>query len=104
MHRPMPSTQAYAWPQLVVTAAALTLDTDIKVNPNRAPVDTLFTYPSVYTLGPSYQESCQNTDELFSKRTFPCEKGKFPTGVFPCHLLKILNHHALACLPAFVVL
>lgn len=56
---------------------------DIKTNPNRAPVDTLFTFPSVYTLGPSYDQSCTNTDALFSSRTFRCGEGKIPTGAQP---------------------
>lgn len=58
---------------------------DIKTNPNRPPVDTLFTFPSVYTLGPSYEDSCRNTDTLMSTRTFPCRKGTFPTGPYFAH-------------------
>lgn len=51
------------------------------VNINRPPVDTLFTFPAVYSLGPRAAASCRNTDKLFSTKTFPCAAGTFPTGV-----------------------
>ena len=44
-------------------------------------MDTLFTYPSVYTLGPVLSDSCINVDSLFAKDTKPCTANKFPTGV-----------------------
>jgi hypothetical protein len=53
----------------------------VHVNLHRPPVDTLFTYPSVYTLAPTVRDSCRNADALFSPATGPCAKGAFPTGV-----------------------
>jgi hypothetical protein len=44
-------------------------------------VDTLFTFPSVYTLSPRAGISCRNTDTLFSTKTFPCAPGTVPTGI-----------------------
>jgi hypothetical protein len=44
-------------------------------------VDTLFTFPAVYTLGPSARDSCRNADSLFSSVTMPCTAGSLPTGV-----------------------
>ena len=61
--------------------AALSIDPRVHVNIHRPPVDTLFTFPAVYTLAPTARDSCRNAEALFAKETKPCAPHSFPTGV-----------------------
>eukprot|EP00892_Ulva_mutabilis_P003683 jgi/Ulvmu1/1687/UM115_0016.1 len=61
--------------------ASLSIDPEVHVNLHRPPVDTLFTYPSVYTLAPTAALACRNAPYLLSNDTHECPEGTHPTGV-----------------------
>eukprot|EP00892_Ulva_mutabilis_P003681 jgi/Ulvmu1/1685/UM115_0014.1 len=61
--------------------ASLSIDPDVPVSADQQPVDTLFTFTSLYTLAPTTTRACRNTDALFSTSTFPCPPDSDPTGI-----------------------
>ena len=63
----------------VLCCAALSIDKGFSAGIARLPVDTLFTFPSVYTLGPASTATCFNADSLLSSKTFPCTPGEHPS-------------------------
>lgn len=61
--------------------ADLTVDDDVTQSLARPPQDTLFTFPSVYVLGPSAKTTCWHANALLANVTKNCAPEAFQTGV-----------------------
>ena len=64
-----------------VCCAALSVDSDVEGSLARPPVDTLFTFPSIFVFAPDKRRTCVNTPAILSKDTMPCEPDALLTGI-----------------------